>query len=126
MEIEVKKLRKLSASILLLTTASSVLDDFERETNRRIDSRFWNYLKGSLKSLNYAKTYLVGNLIEKCSDSTKKAYGEDVLMLEKIINIFINDIETCREIVKGIEVDGEHNQLRDYMKRFEDGKKSIK
>ena len=126
MEIDIKKLRKLSAVILLLTTASSVLDDFERETNRRMMPTFWNYLKGSLKSLNYAKNYLVGNLIEKCNDSTKKAYGEDILMLEKLIDIFVNDIEMCREIVKGIRVEGEHYQLRDYLKGFEDGKKSAK
>lgn len=119
-------LRKLSAAILLITTASSVLDDFEQEAKLKIDKQFWLMLKNSLAGLNNAKKRLVGDLIEDCSPQTKKAYGEDIMLLEKLFDIFVNDIEKCEEIVNGITVDGKHYHLRDYLAGYEDKERFLK
>jgi hypothetical protein len=42
--MEKETLRKLSACILLLVTASSVLDDFEREAKLKVDKTFWLFI----------------------------------------------------------------------------------
>jgi hypothetical protein len=122
--MEKETLRKLSACILLLVTASSVLDDFEREAKLKVDKTFWLMLKNSLAGLNNANKRLVGNLINNCCDATKSAYSEDIMLLEKIVEIFVNDIETCEEIVKGIEVEGKFYHLRDYLAGFENANKN--
>jgi hypothetical protein len=46
------------------------------------------------------------------------------MLLEKIVEIFVNDIETCEEIVKGIEVEGKFYHLRDYLAGFENANKN--
>ena len=52
----------------------------------------------------------------------KAAYGEDIVLLERLIEIFVDDVETCEEIVKRITVNGQHYHLRDYLAGFENGR----
>ena len=115
-------LRKLSAAILLLTTASSLIDDIEQESKLSFDKKFKSFLTDTLRSVNAAKLRLVGNKIEQCRPETKAAYGEDIVLLERLIEVFVNDIEACEEITKGIEVNGQHYHLRDYLAGFENGR----
>ena len=115
-------LRKLSAAILLLTTASSLIDDIEQESKLSFDKKFKSFMTDTLRSVNAAKIRLVGNKIEQCRPETKAAYGEDIVLLERLIEIFVNDIESCEEITKGITVNGQHYHLRDYLAGFENGR----
>ena len=115
-------LRKLSAAILLLTTASSLIDDIEQESKLSFDKKFKSFMTDTLRSVNAAKIRLVGNKIEQCRPETKAAYGEDIVLLERLIEVFVNDIESCEEITKGIEVNGQHYHLRDYLAGFENGR----
>ena len=115
-------LRKLSAAILLLTTASSLIDDIEQESKLSFDKKFKSFMTDTLRSVNAAKIRLVGNKIETCRPETKAAYGDDIVLLERLIEIFVNDIESCEEITKGIEVNGQHYHLRDYLAGFENGR----
>ena len=115
-------LRKLSAAILLLTTASSLIDDIEQESKLSFDKKFKSFMTDTLRSVNAAKIRLVGNKIEQCRPETKAAYGDDIVLLERLIEIFVNDIESCEEITKGIEVNGQHYHLRDYLAGFENGR----
>ena len=115
-------LRKLSAAILLLTTASSLIDDIEQESKLSFDKKFKSFMTDTLRSVNAAKIRLVGNKIETCRPETKAAYGEDIVLLERLIEVFVNDIESCEEITKGIEVNGQHYHLRDYLAGFENGR----
>ena len=115
-------LRKLSAAILLLTTTSSLIDDIEQESKLSFDKKFKSFMADTLRSVNAAKIRLVGNKIEQCRPETKAAYGDDIVLLERLIDIFVNDIEACEEIVKGITVEGQHYHLRDYLAGFENGR----
>ena len=115
-------LRKLSAAILLLTTASSLIDDIEQESKLSFDKKFKSFVTDTLRSVNAAKIRLVGNKIEQCRPETKAAYGDDIVLLERLIEIFVNDIEACEEIVKGITVNGQYYHLRDYLAGFESGR----
>ena len=115
-------LRKLSAAILALTAATSLIDDIEQESKLSFDKKFKSFMTDTLRSANAAKIRLVGNKIETWRPETKAAYGEDILLLEKMFDIFVNDIETCNEIVKGITVNGQHYHLRDYLAGFENGR----
>ena len=115
-------LRKLSAAILLLTTASSLIDDIEQESKLSFDKKFKSFMTDTLRSVNAAKIRLVGNKIETCRPETKAAYGDDIVLLERLIEIFVNDIEACEEITKGLEVNGQHYHLRDYLAGFENGR----
>ena len=115
-------LRKLSAAILLLTTTSSLIDDIEQESKLSFDKKFKSFMADTLRSVNAAKIRLVGNKIEQCRPETKAAYGEDIVLLERLIEIFVNNIEACEEITKGIEANGQHYHLRDYLAGFENGR----
>ena len=116
---EEKIIRKLSAAILALTAATSLIDDIEQESKLSFDKKFKSFMTDTLRSANAAKTRLVGNKIEACRPETKAAYGEDILLLEKLFDIFVNDIETCNEIVNGIECEGKKYHLRDFLAGFE-------
>lgn len=121
---EEKILRKLSSAILLLTTATSLIDDIEVESRISFDKKYKGFVKDALRHVNAAKIRLVGNKIEKCRPETKHAYGEDIMLLERLIYIFVDDIEACEEIENGIEVDGKHYQLRDYLAGYENAQKN--
>ncbi len=116
---EEKIIRKLSAAILALTAATSLIDDIEQESKLSFDKKFKSFMTDTLRSANAAKIRLVGNKIETWRPETKAAYGEDILLLEKLFDIFVNDIETCNEIVNGIECEGKQYQLRDFLAGFE-------
>lgn len=116
---EEKIIRKLSAAILALTAATSLIDDIEQESKLSFDKKFKSFMTDTLRSANAAKIRLVGNKIETCRPETKAAYGEDILLLEKLFDIFVNDIETCNEIVNGIECEGMQYHLRDFLAGFE-------
>ena len=119
---EEKIIRKLSAAILALTTATSLIDDIEQESKISFDKKFKSFMTDTLRSANAAKIRLVGNKIETCRPETKAAYGEDIVLLERLIEIFVDDVETCEEIVKRITVNGQHYHLRDYLAGFENGR----
>lgn len=116
---EEKIIRKLSAAILALTAATSLIDDIEQESKLSFDKKFKSFVSDTMRSANAAKIRLVGNKIETCRPETKAAYGEDILLLEKLFDIFVNDIETCNEIVNGIECEGKQYHLRDFLAGFE-------